>query len=125
MDADLARLGAEDKTLHADEVADVEQFLEDHIIEILILIGTQIVASDIYLNTAFGVLDLCKGGLSHDTAAHHTSGDAHLTWFVFVTEIVTDVCREGIGGVFCGGIGVNAHVAQFLQALAPAYFLFT
>ena len=32
MDADLAHLGLEDEATHADEVADVEQFLEDYVV---------------------------------------------------------------------------------------------
>ena len=32
VDADLAHLGLEDEATHADEVADVEQFLEDYVV---------------------------------------------------------------------------------------------
>ena len=44
MNADLARLGAEHITFHANEVANVEQTFEDHVVQILILVRTQLVA---------------------------------------------------------------------------------
>ena len=47
--ADFARLGAEHISLHAHEVAHVEQLLEHHVVEVLVLAGTQVVAADVYL----------------------------------------------------------------------------
>ena len=56
MNTDLARLCAEHKTLHTDEVADVEQTFENHIVEVLVLIGAKVVARDIDLDSSFRVL---------------------------------------------------------------------
>ena len=125
MNTDLARLSTEHKALHANEIADIEQFLEDDIIEVFILVGTQVVASDVYLNTALRVLQLSKGGLSHHSAAHHTAGNGHLARLVFVAEIVTYVCGKCISGIFGCGIGVDTHISQLLQTLPSADFLFT
>src|SRR5574344_1836132 len=44
---------------------------------------------------------------------------------IIVVEIVADIGRIGIGGIFCCGIGVDTHLAQFLQTFASANLLFT
>ena len=44
---------------------------------------------------------------------------------LLVVEIVADIGRIGIGGIFCCGIGVDTHLAQFLQTFASANLLFT
>ena len=52
----FARLCAEYETLYAHKVADVEQAFEHRVVQFLVLIGANVVASNIHLNTAFGVL---------------------------------------------------------------------
>ena len=110
MDADFARLGAEHRSAHADEVADVEQLLEDNIIIsplygprggfITLLTGLggncsplgggggglQVVSGDVDLNAALGVLKLHERCLAHHAAAHHTAGDGNLAGGGFVAE---------------------------------------
>ena len=54
--ADLASLCTKHKAFDANEVANVHQLLEDYIIEVFILIGADVIASDIYLNTPFRIL---------------------------------------------------------------------
>ena len=53
MYADFTCLSAENESLHTDEVAQVEQFLEDSVVEVLVFIGADVVASDIYLDASF------------------------------------------------------------------------
>ena len=83
-------LRAEHETTNPHKVADIEQTFEHGVIQFFIVVGTNIVSSDIHLNTPFGVLQLHKTGLSHYTARHHTSGDAHFTLLV-VAKIVSYV----------------------------------
>ena len=56
MDTDLARLGTEYEALDADEVAYVKQFLEYGVVQFLVVTGAEVVAGDIHLDAAFGVL---------------------------------------------------------------------
>ena len=124
MHADLARLGAEHESFDANEVANIEQALEDRVVEGLVVIGADVVTGDIHLDAALGVLQLCKTGLAHHAAAHHATGDDHITGLGVVVERCPDVGGESIGGEFGCGIRVDAQRAQLLQTLAPAYLLF-
>ena len=53
---EFTRLGDESEALHADEVADVEQFFEYGIVEGRVTFGTDIVAADVHLYAARVVL---------------------------------------------------------------------
>ena len=53
MDADLTGLCTEHETAHADEVANVEQLLEHGVVKLFVLIGTDVITSDIHLDAAF------------------------------------------------------------------------
>ena len=80
MNADLASLCAEYITLHAHKVANVEKLLEHCIVHHRILwIWTEGIARHIDLHTTLRILQLHESSLTHDTAAHDTSGNAHLT----------------------------------------------
>ena len=133
MDADFARLRAEDETFHTDKVADVHQLLEHHVIVFGPLYGflggggdgLQVVAGDVHLYAPFRVLQFHKRCLSHHAAAHHASGDAHLAWLGVVAEAVAYLSRESVGGILCGGIGIDAHLSQCVERLSAQYFLFT
>ena len=75
---ELAGLGDEGVALDAHEVADVEELLEDGVVHGLVLAGADLVALDIDLNPAFGVLQLDERGGAHDAAAHHPAGYGYL-----------------------------------------------
>ena len=75
--ADLTHLGAEHEALDTDEVTYVEEFLEHHVIHLLLHglwclafwgRGLYIIATHIYLDTTFGVLYLDERCLTHDAA---------------------------------------------------------
>ena len=74
VNGELTGLGDEGIALYADEVTYIQQLLEDGIVHRLVLARTDLVALDIDLNPALGVLQLDKRGGSHDTAAHHPAG---------------------------------------------------
>ena len=111
MDRDFACLGAEHETLDADEVAEVEEFLEYHVIEVGIVGWAYLVAGYVDLDASFGILELDERGLAHDAAAHHTTGYAHVALRRVVGEGVEYVGRESVGRVFGGRVGVDTHVA--------------
>ena len=48
----LASLCTENETLYADEVTDIEEFLENSIIKVLVLVWTNLVAGDINLDSS-------------------------------------------------------------------------
>ena len=122
---DFARLSTENRTLDANEVAQVEQAFEHHVVHIFVLFGTDVIAGDVYLDATFGVLQFNERCLSHHTAAHDASGDRHLARLGVILELVADVGGKGIGYILSCGIGVDAHVAQFGQTLTSDNLLFT
>ena len=121
---DLAGLCLEHEAADADNVADVKQFLEDRGVHIFVLTRADVVTGDIDLDTAFAVLKLHEAGFAHDTAAHHTSGDDDLR-LLSLLEVLLDVGAESCYGELSSGVGVDAHLAQLLQALAAANLLLT
>src|SRR6266849_5789855 len=58
-DGDLARLGAKQRALHADDIPEVEQLHH------LVLLGPDGVDLEVDLNLAGAVLDVPEGGLAH------------------------------------------------------------
>ena len=149
MNRNLACLGSKNKTLDADEVTDVKKFLEYFVVKVLIFSRTDLVTLNIHLNTALGVLQFRKTGLTHDAARHHSSGYHHVTRIlcrgllaygiaflilhllaVFIglkrqiLKILNDIDGESIGCKLCCGIWIDSHIPQLLKALSTPYFLF-
>ena len=89
-DGDFARLGAKHRTLDTNKVAQVEQLLEYCIIVRLVVIGTEVIAAHIYLDAALGVKQFGETGLTHDTAAHHTTSHAHFARFCLFIKSLLD-----------------------------------
>ena len=124
MDADFARLGAEHKSLHTDEVTHVEQLLEHRVIQVLILVRTQVIAAHIDLHTASGILQFKEGRLAHDAAVHHAASNAHLAGLGLVAEVGNDIVTVGIHHKLVSGIRVDAHSLKLLQTVAADNLLF-
>ena len=124
MDGNLTHLRAEHETTDADEITDIQEFLEHHVVHILVLIRADVIAGNIYLYAALRVLKFYKRSFTHHAAAHHTAGNAYLSGLFVILKLVLDVCAESIGGVFSSGIWIDAHIAQLLETLASAHLLF-
>ena len=144
----LTHLRAEYETFNADEIAYIEQFLENDVVHLL-LYGRRlfafgyrclyVISRYIHLNTSFGVLDFDERGLTHDTLAHQTTGDTNFVTRVpdtfticiiciiciIVHKMLLDVGR--ITGYFILGsrVRVDAHLTHGLQTLPTNQFLFT
>ena len=152
MHRNLAHLGAENKTFDTDDIADIEQFLEYHVIHLLLSRGGRltfgrrslnIVAAHIHLNAALRVLKLNKRSLTHDAFAHESAGNTnsvacvpfsffarcrHLNSTILVSgkvdEISFDFYRMTSHFIFRCGVGVNAQIAHGLKRAASYLFLF-
>ena len=120
----FAGLSAEYIAFHAHEVANIEQFLEHSVVEFLVFTRTNLVAADIHLDTAVGILDFGKGSLTHNAAAHNTAGNAHLARLGFIAKSRLDFIAMTSHYKFCGRIRFNTHIAQTLQRVATNYLLF-
>ena len=71
VDADLARLGAENDALDANDVAEVE------VLELFVGFLADIVAADVDLDLAVAVQHVGEAGLAHHAARHHAAGDGN------------------------------------------------
>ena len=125
MNRDFTCQGAKNESLDTDKITDVKQFLKDFIVQVFVVVRADVVTGNVYLNSAFAVLKFYKAGFTHHATAHHSSCDDYLAFFFLFLETVFNVGRESIGGILGSWIGVNAHRAQFLQALATANLLLT
>ena len=137
--ADLTHLRAEYKTLDTDEVTDIQQFLEYHIVHLL-LYGCRrlafcnrrldVITGNIHLNTTLRVLQLDERSLTHDTLAHQSSRNAHRRtrvpcgFFVLIDEISLNIRRKTCYYIFVSRVGIDTHLAHRLQALPTNQFLF-
>lgn len=124
MHRDFPGLGAEHESLHPDEIADVEQLLEDSVVKLLVLARTDFVAVDVDLDSAIGVLQLHERGFAHDAATHHTAGNHYLGRLperipvrvgLRVTEIGLDFVSMGIDRELRCGIWVNPHGTHLVE----------
>ena len=125
MDGGLTHLGNKHIARYADNVADVEQALEDGIVEGLVLPGAYLVALDVELDATRVVLQLDKGGGAHDAAAHDAAGEAD----VLEERVVLGVALKDVGGggvdlVEGGGIGVDAEGFELGERISSDLFLF-
>lgn len=121
----FACIGAECKAFDADEIADVEQFLEYRVVERRIAFGTDVIAADVDLDAARMVLQLEKRRAAHDATRHDTSCNADILVFIRLrVEMFSDFAGGGRHLVSGCGIGFDAQFAQRLQRLAPQLFLF-
>ena len=125
VDRQGAGLGDEGETLDADDVADIEEFLEDGVVQGLVFAGTDFVAFDIDLDAAAVVLQFDEGRRTHDAPAHHTAGDPDIFEVAFLRiKTLLDVPGRCIDREFGCGIGLDAQFVKFLQRCAAAKFLF-
>ena len=145
MHTDLAHLGAENKTLNTNKITDVQQFLKDYIVHLLLHGGSylalwhrglHIVATDIYLYTTLRVLHLDERCLTHDTTRHQSTRNTHgltgipsliafrLIAWNFIREVPFDISRITCYFILSCRIWVDAHIAHFLQTFSAYQFLF-
>ena len=125
MNRDFAGLCTEHETLEAYDVTDIKQFLEHHIVQVLVFARTYFVTSHIHLDTTGIVLQFDKRGLSHDAAAHYATCYTYLTLFgCVIFEVGTDVCRGGIHRIKRCRVWFYTHLAQRGQRIAAYRFLF-
>ena len=124
MDGGLTHLGDKDIARHSDDVANVEQTFEDGIVEGLILTGAYLVALDIELDAAVGVLQLHEGGGTHDAAAHDAAGDADvLEEGVVFGELFQYLVAFDVHLIEGCGIRVDTQILQLCQRIAAYLFL--
>src|SRR5690554_1246128 len=97
MDGNRAGFGDKYKTFDSDYIADVKMLFEESVIKTFIFPRTKVVAGDIYLYAASGVLKFDKGSASHNPTAHHPSCDAYRL------ELIR-LAFEVIGDRFCGRV---------------------
>ena len=87
---DLAGARAEHKAFHADEVAEVQVFLEEVVVHRLVLAGGDVVAADVDLLVAFPIAQHRERGLAHDADAHQTAGQGD----VLLRRIILEAGRD-------------------------------
>ena len=119
MYGNLTCLCAEHKSLDADNVADVEQFLEENVVGVLVFSRTKVVAADVNLDTAFGVLQFHKRGFAHDAA-----GNSHFAWFGVVFEVFLNLFCVSCNYIFLSGIRLYSHLSEFGETVASHNLLF-
>ena len=112
---DFPCFGAEDETFHTDEVAQIEEFLHQRVVEGLVFFGADVIACDIHLDASTRIEKFEEGSLTHHATAHHATCDANLTGFVFIAEVFDDFIAKSVGGIFCCGIRVNAKGTNLIE----------
>ena len=124
MDGSLTHLGDKHIARHADDVANVEQTLENGIVEGLVLVGAYLVALDIELDTAKGVLQLDKRGGSHDAAAHDAAGNAHiLEQRVVLGKLLKDFTTLAVHLIEGGGIRIDSELLELGKRISANLLL--
>ena len=118
----LSHLSLEHIALNTDEVSNVKELLEDLIIQLFIFSRTYIITGNIYLYSSFTILNLCKRSLTHDATTHHSSCNRYFSLLILI-ELLFYISRVSVGWELCCWVWINAHLAQFLQALTTSNLL--
>ena len=120
----LAHLGHKDVACHTDDVANIEQALEDGVVEGLVLVGAYLVALYVKLYAAVAVLQLDKRSGTHDASAHDAAGNAYLLVQCVVLRIsLQDFGAGAVHLIQGGGVGIDAQLLQLGQRIAAYLFL--
>ena len=125
MYGDFAHLGSEHKTFDAHKVADIEQFFEEHIVEVLVFIRAKVVTTNVNLDSAFCILKFHERSLSHDASAHDTSRDAHITHLGVVLKVFFDFFGVAGYNEFGSRIRLDSHFTQLGKTVTTNNLLFT
>ncbi len=118
--------GFEDAAFYADDVAEVEQFFEDGIVEGFVFARAYLIAIDVELDAAGFVLQHGKRGFAHDASSHEPAGEADFLKVVFFRVVLLEnFFGMGIYIPTFGRVGVDAELNNFLQVFPAHDFLFT
>ena len=126
VDRQLAGFGDERESAHADDVAYVEQLLEDLVVERRFGIPTpaHFVALDVDLYLARMVLQLEKRRAAHDTAREDAPRDRYVGEVLLFGPVLRGDLRGRGGHLVPGGrIGVDSQLAQLRERVAADLFL--
>ena len=119
VDAYLAHSGAKNKALNTDNITDIP------FLEVGVNIFSNVVYTDVALNSSFSVCNRNKACLAHYTEAHNTSGNANCSGLLFVIlEFCLYILRirgKIILYLFKGIISRRAHIGELFTANAK-YF---
>ncbi len=125
VDRDFAGLCAEHVSLDAYDVANVEQFLEHNVVEILVFSGAKLVAVKVNLDTSGGVLELHECRFTHDAACHDASGHYNLSGSgLVVGEVGFYFIGVCVDRPHCGRIWVYAASAHLIEGVTAHDLLF-
>ena len=126
MDGSLAHLGDKDKAGNTNDVAYVKQAFEDGVVHCLVFTWAYLVAFDVKLYAAIGVLQLHEGSGTHYAAAHNTTCYADILELAIVLRIFLQyLCAVGVHFIKCGRIGINTQFFQLVKRISADLFLFT
>ena len=110
MNTNFAHLCAENKTLDTNKIANIQQFFKHTIIHFGLRLGANIVATNINLYAAFGVLKLHKRSFPHYPTAHYTSSYTNLHSSFIVGKSIFYIGRKCVGWIQCGRIRIDAEI---------------
>src|SRR5690606_36036648 len=115
VDGYFAGLRGEYVSGYADNVADIQQLLEDCVVEGFVFPRTKVIAPEVQLNPPGVVLQFREGGRSHDAPAHNATCDGDILVIGFTTLVMlVDVACRYIYRKRLGRIWVNTQLYKFL-----------
>ncbi len=117
--------GFKNPAFYADDVAEVEQFFEEGVVEGFVFARADFIAVDVELDAAGFVLQYGEGGLAHDASCHEPAGEADFLKVVFFRIVLLEnFFGMGVYIPAFGRVGVDAELNDFLQVFPAHDFLF-
>ena len=101
MNGDLAHLGAENRALDTNDIAEVP------LLEFSVGVLANVVLSYIYLHSVGAVAQVDEACLAHDTACHHSACYCYVGVFKLL-EAVADLLVGDSHRELCDGVGILA-----------------
>ncbi len=113
LDSPLAGAGDKDSTLASDDIAQIEK------IENVEELFADIVALDINLHLTAGVAQIGEEDLPHLADQHDASADSYYFRGLLESFKVCENLCSLVGSLIAIGIGVDTHLGQLANLLAP------
>ena len=120
----LAGLGNKSKTFDTNNISNIKQFLENCVVKGLVLTWADLISLNINLYSSALIHKLNESSCTHDTAAHDTAGNYHISKIALLRIVsLPDVLCCCIYRKHCSRIRLNAKLPHLYKSIASIQLL--
>ena len=120
----LSGLGNKSKAFDTYDISNIKQFLENCVVKGLVLTWANLISLHINLHSSALIHKLNESSCTHDTAAHDTSGNCHISKIaLFRVESLPDILCCCIYRIHRSRIRLNAKFPHLYKSITSVLLL--